>query len=399
MSPDKKLVYFGKTKPVFDVPRSTSNLIQPNKRRFLDYLRPSFDRGRVSDSGPLIDLFEQRFAEFHGSKHCIAVCNGLWGLVLTIHALKKENCSEIIMPSFTYRRLADIAAWVKLTPFFCDVDENTLGITKETAEKNITDQTALILAPHPIVNLCDINGLMELAQQNGLPLLFDSVESYYADYQGQRIGSFGNAECFSMHASKFINGFEGGYITTNDDELADRLKWARNNGIDEKAQLRCIGINAHLTDFHAALGLASLDEVEDQVEKNKERFLKYKSLLDRLSGLRLVEYSTVERRSFKNILVELDSHWKLPRELTLKILQAENMVVRPYYSPPLHDKETTYTTKQGDLKNTNKLKDKFMLLPCGEFVSIDDIEIIVDYLDYLKTNTDEILSYQNRIKT
>lgn len=393
MRPENKLAYFG-NKPVFDVPRSTSNLVQPSKEKFLSYLKPTYSSKIICNSGSLISLFEQRFAELHGAKHCIAVCNGLWGLVLTIYCLKKDNCSEVIMPSLTYRRLADIAAWVKLTPYYCDVDSTTLGLTRETAAGSITNNTALILAPHPIVNLCDIDGLIDLANEEGLPLLFDSVESYYADHKGKRIGSFGDAECFSMHASKFINGFEGGYITTNDNQLAEKLRWTRNNGIDELDNVKYFGINAHLTDLHAAFGLASLDEVEDQVEKNKERFFQYKTLLENVDGLRLVEYATEEKRSFKNILVELNSKWKLPRDITLKLLQAENMIVRPYYSPPLHEKETSYATIKGDLKNTNELKGKFMLLPCGEFVNLNDIKIIVEYLDFINAHADYILSLE-----
>ena len=177
--------------------------------------------------------------------------------------------------------MADIAAWLNLTPHFCDVDKDTLGISLETASKSINENTALILAPHPIVNMCDISGIEKLAKEHHLPLLFDSVEASYADYNGKCIGAFGDAECFSVHASKFLNGFEGGYITTNNYELAQRLKIARNNGIDKNEKILSFGMNGQLNEMHAAMTLACLDNLDKQLSHNKEIFFTYKELLRR----------------------------------------------------------------------------------------------------------------------
>jgi dTDP-4-amino-4,6-dideoxygalactose transaminase len=387
----EKLAIFG-GKPAFEIPRSTSNLIQPNKDKFLSYMTEKYDKGlKLGGLDVLTDLFEKRFADFHSVKHCVAVCNGLWGLVMCIACLRKEGKNEIIMPSLTYRRMADIAAWLKMTPHFCDVDIKTLGMTSEIAEKCINENTALILAPHPIVNLCDLDGLSELSLKYEMPLLIDGVEASYAEHKGRRIGSFGDAECFSMHASKFLNGFEGGYITTNNDSLAKRLRNMRNYGIDENGELQELGLNGQLSEIHVAMTLASLDELDEQVARNQDRFLKYKELLEGISGVELVEYSMLEKRSFKNILIKLNEKWTLSRELTLKILQAENMVVRPYYYPPLHKKDNQFKTIVSDLKNTTYLMEKYMLLPCGEFVSLEDIEVVVEYLKFLENNSEAVI--------
>lgn len=384
-------------KPVFKKPRSTSNLIKPNKGKFIEYVKKSYNTGKINSNGPLISEFERRFADLHGAKFCVSVCNGLWGLVLTIKAIKIHDKNEIIMPSLTYRRMADIAAWLKLIPHFCDVDSKSLGISPKYVEKCINENTSLILAPHPIVNLCDVEGIEKLANKYNLPLIFDSVESYYAEINNKKIGSFGDAECFSLHASKFFNGFEGGYVTTNNQELANVLKYYRNNGFDNNGQFKGWGMNAGLMDYHAALGLASLDEVELQVNKNKERFLNYQDLLKNILGIELVEYSFKEKRSYKNILVKLNSDWKLSREMTINLLQAENMIVRPYYYPPLHQKNSSYKTITSEMNNTNYLKDRFLLLPCGEFVDSEDIKIIAAYLSFINTNAEEIKNRINEI--
>lgn len=386
-----QLAIFG-ARPAFETPRSTSNLVQPDKQNFLDYVEGVYSHGAgMSGLDDLTLELENRLALQHGTKHCIAVCNGLWGLVMSIYAVRKEGKSEIVMPSLTYRRMADIAAWLNLVPHFCDVDDTTLGMKAEHVLPCINENTTLILAPHPIVNLCDIDGLLALSEKHNIPILFDSVEASFAEHNGRKIGSFGAAECFSMHASKFLNGFEGGYITTSNDELAHRLRVIRNNGINsETGELEELGIDGKLIELHAAMTLATLDDKDAQIGRNKERFLRYRTELAEIKGIRLVEYSLTEDRSFKNILVKLESEWPLSRELTLQILQSENMVVRPYYFPPLHKKSNQFPTITGPMENTEKLMDQFMLLPCGDFMSLEDIKVVGDYLRYISTNADSI---------
>jgi dTDP-4-amino-4,6-dideoxygalactose transaminase len=381
----KDLAIFGGAS-AFQRPRSTSNLIKPNKQSFLQYMKNAYLSGQIGSNADVVSKFEIELASLHGAKYCIAVSNGLWGLVLTINELSLKGRNEIIMPSLTYRRMADIAAWLKMTPHFCDVDAETLGITPSMAEPCINENTALILAPHPIVNLCDVDGMIKLGEKYKIPVLFDSVEATYAIYKGKPIGSFGDAECFSVHASKFLNGFEGGYITTNRKDLADRLRAARNYGFDADGSLITIGINGGLISMHAAMTLACLEDLEKQIARNRQCFLTYKELLSSVKGIELVEYSFQERRSFKNILVRLNKHWPLTREETLLILQRENMVVRPYYYPPLHMKKTTYPVIVGNMTNTEKLMKNYMLLPCGEFVNTEDVGIIVNYLKYIEEN-------------
>jgi dTDP-4-amino-4,6-dideoxygalactose transaminase len=386
---EHKLAFFGNS-PVFQKPRSTSNLIKPNIYSFLNYIKPYFQKESLAEDNLLIQSLENRLALIHGTKHCVAVCNGLWGLVLAINELKLKGKTEILMPSLTYRRMADIAAWLKMIPHYCDIEIKTLGISTKSVEASINNNTALILAPHPIVNLCDIDGLLNISEKYKLPILFDSVEASYASFKGKPIGCYGDAEVFSVHASKFLNGFEGGYITTNNSDLARRLKAARNFGIDDNQDLITLGINGKMIAAHAAMTMACLDLLDNQIKKNKARFYKYKELLENVKGIDLVEYDSIERRSFKNILVKLNEQWPYSRELTISILQKENMVVRPYYFPPLHKKEATYPTIIGELKNTELLMNQYMLLPCGEFVDFRDIEIIVKHLVYLETNSSQI---------
>lgn len=370
--------------PAFAEVRSTSNLVQPDIETFFAYARRSFDSRRLTNNGPLVQLLEVRLAELHQARFCVSFCNGLWGLVLAMACLAKEGCSEIIMPSLTYRRMADIAAWLRLTPRFCDVSRDTLAPSVADVEACMNERTALILVIHPIVHLADIDGFTALAAKWRLPLLFDSVEAAYASHRGKMIGAFGNAECFSMHASKLLNGFEAGYLTTDDEDLALRLRKMRAFGFFGQDNVDELGLNAKLNEIHAAMALASLDDLEDQVRRNCGRFHAYRDALQGLKGVDLVAYDEAEKRGFKNILVELTESWPLTRAQTLRIMHAENMLARPYYSPPLHMRKTAYPTAFGPLPTTELLSERYMLLPSGEFLDVPDVQVVVDLLRFLQ---------------
>jgi dTDP-4-amino-4,6-dideoxygalactose transaminase len=377
-SPEDFALFGGK--PLFDSIRSTSNLVRPDFDKFLAYSRLFFEDNRYSGEGRAEQLLDARLADFHQARHCISFCSGFWGLVLGTQCLALKGRTEVVMPSLTYRRLADAVTWAGLTPHFCEVDPELLCITAETARPCINDNSALILGVHPIVNCCDSEGLEALSVESGIPLLFDSVESAYETLNGRKVGSFGRAECFSMHASKLLNAFEGGYVTTDDDALAQRLQAMRNYGFGMDGGSSAPGMNAKQNEIHAAMALAALDDVHEQVELNRQRYYRYKTSLTSVPGLRLIQFDERERTGYKNIVVELLDDWPISRELTLALLHKDNMLCRPYYYPALHQKSTGYATVCGNLSRTEALARRFLTLPCGYFVSEDDIGRVCDYL-------------------
>ncbi|MGO9584039.1 MAG: DegT/DnrJ/EryC1/StrS family aminotransferase [Acidimicrobiales bacterium] len=383
------LAAFGGT-PLFDRPRPTSNLVRPDFEHFLKYSRVFFDARRYTNTGPVSVLMEEKFAEFHGVDHCVSFASGFWGLVLAMRTLALADKREVVMPSFTYRRLADATYWAGLVPHFCEVDAQSLAATPATVGACVGADTALLVITHPIVNCCDAVGLTVFAREIGVPVLFDSVESVYETVAGRRTGSFGNAEVYSLHASKLVNGFEGGYVTTDDAELADRLALERGFGFSGQDNVAVFGTNAKLNEVHAAMALASLDDLDDQVERNRRRYYAYQSAMRKVSGLRLLEFDETEKTSFKNIVVEVLPAWPLSRDETVAVLNAENALARAYYSPPLHAMHASYETRHGDLSLTEALAERFMNLPCGHHVSLEDVGSIVDLLAFVEQHGDAI---------
>ncbi|GAC1346246.1 MAG: aminotransferase class I/II-fold pyridoxal phosphate-dependent enzyme [Acetobacteraceae bacterium] len=354
-------------KTTFEPPVSTSNLVRPDRKTFLQYAQMAYC------GEPVVALLEQRLAAFHDTEHCIALCNGFWGLVLAAHILAVPGRTDVLMPSLTYRRMADVAAWARLRPRFCEVDPATLACSAASMREALSPEVGLLLAVHPIVNQCDVAGLSALAAEQGLPLLFDSVESTYEHVAGGKIGRFGRAECFSLHASKLINGCEGGYITTDDPALAARLATMRDGSAAD-------GMDLRLNRLHAAMALANLDGLEDQVQRNRQRYDLYRDLLATIPGLRLRTFDDALPTSYKTIVVELTEAWPRSRAETLRRLNGANVLARAYYHPPLHLKPMAYPHVPASLPETERLSERFMLLPCGHHVGTAEITDIVHLL-------------------
>ena len=381
-----ELAIFGGT-PLFSEIKSTSNLVQPSEEKFNSYLFSSFENKTLSKQGPCVELLEKRLANIHQVKHCITFCNGLWSLVTAMKLLALEGKTEVIMPSLTYRRMADIAAWVGLTPRFCEVENNTLAVSRATIETCINENTALILAAHPIINLCDISGIVTLANEHKIPLLFDSVEASFSSFNNQMVGGFGDAECFSMHASKFLNGFEGGYVTTNNDKLANMLRASSYGDLHHGEEG---SMELTLCEPHAAMTLASVDDADNQVKRNLARYREYQHELSTINGMELLKYQENERRTFKNTIVKLNDSWPLSRDDTIKLFHKENMLVRAYYFPALHCKQYSFKVEIGDLTNTKTLSELYLNLPSGDFLQLDDINKIGALIRFIELNGKEV---------
>lgn len=385
------LALFG-GQPVFESPVGTSGLARPSFDRFLVYSQQFFSARRDSNGSPLVRELEARLAAFHQAEHCITFCSGFWALVLAVNCLKLPGRSEVIMPSLTYRRMADLAAWAELKPRFCEVEPSTLAISARTAEGCISEETALIIGVHPIINCCDVEGLNQLSSRTGIPLLIDAVESVFETTSEGRVGSIARVEVFSLHASKLLNGAEGGYVTTSDPEIAQRLFELRNLSLGVASRTsQTFGLDAELNEMHAALALANLDNIDCFVAHNREIYATYQMHLPSVAGIRLVEFDNSLRSSFKNVVVELLDDWPLPRDMTLRLLEAERILARAYYSPALHQKPMRYPHVPANLPVTELLAERFVLMPSGFMVSTIQILAVIRLLQFIRSHASTII--------
>jgi len=359
---------------------STSNLYEPDITDVISKIDRfvAFD----GDVNSAIEVFESSFAQYHNSKYCISFSTGFWALVASIIAKSDDGRNEVIMPSLTYRRLADAVYWAGKIPVFVDIDPENLAISPDSIKKNISNESSLILAVHPIVNCCDVENIIKISESYGIPLLFDAVESVHETINGKRIGSFGAGEVFSMHASKLLNGLEGGYVCTDDKKFKDDLILFRDGqylkGTDNSDSSS--GMNFSLHGFHALFGLSSLSEVETNVAHNRNIYNSYRHELNDIEGIRLLAFNERDQTSYKNIVVEVLDNYPLSRDSLLEMLNKNNVLARSYYSIPLHEKKTHYPVKITDLTHTIHASTRFLNLPCGYRVTDSDVTYVCNLI-------------------
>lgn len=349
-----------------------------NRERLLDRINDALDRRWLSNNGPYVQEFEQRVASMVGVKHCIATCNGTIALEITIRALGLSG--EVIIPAFTFIATAHALQWQGITPVFCDVDPQSHNIDACLVKEMITPRSTGIIGVHLWGRPCDIEILTKIAQKHRLELLFDAAPAFGCSYKGRMIGSFGDAEVFSFHATKFLNTFEGGAVVTNDDELASRIRLMKNFGFCGYDDVIHIGTNGKMNEISAAMGLTGLESLDEFVAVNYRNYKEYRRQLDGVPGLQFVTYDETEKHNYQYIVIEVDQAITgISRDLLVEILHAENVLARRYFYPGCHRMEPYHSSfpRAGVLlPETEKIARRVLSLPTGTTVGLNAISKI-----------------------
>jgi len=375
----------------------TLHVGRPNigdREQLLQSFNQILDNRWLTNNGPFVQEFEDKTAQLLGVKHCIAMCNGTISLEIVIRGLGLTG--EVIVPSFTFIATAHSLQWQEITPVFCDIDPATHTIDPEKVESLITPKTTGIIGVHLWGRACAINELIEIANRRNLKLIFDAAHAFGCSHNGRMIGNFGEAEIFSFHATKFINAFEGGIVATNNDDLAAKLRLMKNFGFAGYDNVVHIGTNGKMNEICAAMGLASLAEMESIIETNRQNYIQYQTELSGLPGVRMIDYDESEKNNFQYIVLEIDEHHAgISRDQLMRVLHAENIFARRYFYPGCHRMEPyrSYFPHAGLLlPETKKLSERVLVLPTGTSISPDDIKIICQIIRFSIQNEKRIKS-------
>jgi dTDP-4-amino-4,6-dideoxygalactose transaminase len=338
----------------------------------------ALDRRWLSNNGPLVQEFERRVAELLGVRHCVATCNGTVALELATRALGLSG--EVIVPAFTFVATVHALHWLGLTPVFCDIDPRTHNLDPEQVAACITPRTTGIIGVHVWGRACDVAALQQLADRHGLALLFDAAHAFACSHRGTMIGNFGAAEVFSFHATKIVHCGEGGAVVTNDDELARRLRLLRNFGFAGYDRVVSAGTNGKLSELSAALGLTSLDGLDEFVAANRRNHDRYAAELSGLPGLSLLSFEPDEQSNYQYLVVDVDERQSpLTRDELVQVLHAENVLARRYFHPGCHNMEpyrTLYPDAGSRLPITAQVCRRVLQLPTGTAVGEGHIRAV-----------------------
>ena len=360
-------------RPRFTEPRHVGRPNIGDRRELLRRIDGILDRRWLTNNGPLVEEFEQAVATIAGVRNCVATCNATVALEIAIQAAGLHG--EVITTPFTFIATAHALKWRGITPVFCDIDPSSYNIDPTQIERLITPRTTGILGVHVWGRACDVDALSEIADRRGLSLLFDAAHAFGSELGGRMIGSFGRAEVFSFHATKFVNAFEGGAIVTDDDEFAEQARLARNFGFTDYDQVRTLGTNGKMSEVAAAMGLTSLESRDRFIDANHRNFAAYRDALDGVPGVSLMPYDPDDATARQYVVIEVDDDAALRRDDLQAVLWTENVLARRYFYPGCHRLEPYRAAQEASgriLPQTDRVAARVLTLPTGTGITPEE---------------------------
>ncbi len=278
--------------------------------------------------GPRVEEFEEKFAALCGVKHAVATSSGTTALLTALLTHGIGLGDEVITTPFTFIASANSILFTGARPVFADIDETSYNIDTDLIEDKITRHTKAILPVHLYGNPCDMQSIMDIADRHGLEVIEDACQAHGASIDGRRVGSFGTG-CFSFYPSKNMTTGEGGMITTDDDEIAERARLIRNHGQSQLYYHESPGYNFRMTELQAALGLVQLEKLPEWTRRRIENARYFDERLSNVITPRV-------RGGHVHVYHQYTIRVKEDRDQALQRLTKSGIGARVYYPLPIH---------------------------------------------------------------
>lgn len=324
-------------------------------------------------SGPEVAEFEKEFAHYTGVKYAVAVNSGTAALHAALLANDIGKGDEVITTPFSFIATANSILFTGAKPVFVDIEPETFNINPELIEEKITENTKVIMPVHLYGHPAKMDEIMEIVNEHNLVLIEDACQSHGAEYRGKKVGSFG-CGTFSFYPTKNMTTGEGGMITTNDDEVAEKACMIRNHGSRERYLHEMLGYNLRMTDISAAIGRVQLGKLEKYIEKRRENA---KVLNEGLGDLDCIQIPTEVdccRHVYHQYTVRTDH-----RENIVSSLQKANIGYGIHYPIPIH-KQPIYDKLgyKDKLPEAEKAAEKVLSLPVNPSIGDEEIYQVID---------------------
>ena len=329
--------------------------------------------------GPEVVKLEEAVAEYSQTKHAVGCASGSDSLLLALMACDVGPADEVILPSFTFFATASAVVRLGATPVFADIEPGTFNMCANSVESLINPATKAILPVHLFGQCADMEQVCRIAQESNLAVIEDAAQAIGAEFDGRRAGSMGQVGCFSFYPTKNLGGAgDGGMLTTNDDELADKLQLLRGHGMRPRYYHKVVGINSRLDSFQAAVlnvKMPHLDEWSDMRKANAERYTKLFKSAD-IEGVVVPETAANRRHVWNQYVIRVPAE---RRDALREHLAAAKIGSEIYYPLGLHQQECFkylgYT--HGDLPETDRAALEVLALPIFPELTAEEQEVVV----------------------
>jgi dTDP-4-amino-4,6-dideoxygalactose transaminase len=377
---------------------------KPVRKEFLPFSKPTIGEEEINEvvevlrsgwitTGPRAQKFEELCRDYTGAKHALALSSATAGLHISLLALGIQPGDEVILPSMTFAATANAVEWAGATPVFVDVNRDTLLLDMEAVEEAVTERTRAIMPVHYAGQPVDLDTLREICEERGLLLVEDAAHAIGTRYKDERIGEKSHTAIFSFHPIKNITTGEGGLITTDDEELANKLRLYRFHGMSKDAWKRydrtgsphydivLPGFKYNFMDIQAALGIHQLAKLEGFIERRTQLAEKYDKAFAEIPGitpLKCAEYPMrhawhlyVVRIDKEKLGADRDEFMTLLKEHNIGSgLHFEALHLHPYY-------KNKYPEWQGKLPNTEWNSARIVSLPLFPLMTDGDADDVI----------------------
>ncbi|WP_303294728.1 DegT/DnrJ/EryC1/StrS family aminotransferase [Methanobrevibacter woesei] len=326
--------------------------------------------------GPKVMEFEEKFANWIGAKYGIATNSGTSALHVALLACGIGEGDEVITTPFTFIASGNAIVYTGATPVFADIDLDTYTIDPDKIEDLITDKTKAILPVQLYGQAADMDKIREIAEKHDLKIIEDAAQAHGAEYNGEKVGTLGDMACFSFYPTKNMTTSEGGMITTNDEELANKAQMFRAHGASERYHHDEIGYNFRMTDIAAAIGLAQLKVIDEFNDKRISNADYLNEQLKDIEGIVTPKSPDNYKHVYHQYTVRVE---KGNRDDWVEFLTNKGIGTGIHYPIPLYNQPIYKKLGiEGDCPLAEKAADNVISLPVHPSLTKEDLDLVVD---------------------
>lgn len=359
----------------------------PSLERVKARLEPSYATGSLTN-GRLVQQLEEATALRLGVANVVAVASCTSGLMLTLRVLGVRTAG--VLPSFTFCASAHAMAWNGIRPVFAECDPSTLQLDVEDARRRMQGAEVL-MGVHMFGAPCPAEQLEVLAATLKVPLLFDAAHAFGAQRGGRPIGGFGSAEVFSLSPTKPLVAGEGGLVATNDSDLADAIRIGRDYGNPGTYDTLFVGMNARMSEFHAAVALESLEHFDHDLARRRSIAHDYQSALSTMPGLVPQAIDADDESTFKDFTILVnEQEFGLSRDALASALGSNGIQTRRYFYPPVHRQHAYAALPFAHLPVTDDVASQCLSLPMFPGITPSELDRVCVTLQSLSLRTEEL---------
>lgn len=357
---------------------NVTKAVLPSMEEYIAEITPLWESHWLTNMGVKHQELQDKLTEYLDVTNIDLLTNGHMSLELTLQALNLQG--EVITTPFTFASTTHAIVRNGLEPVFCDIKPDDFTIDPEKMENLITDRTCAIMPVDVYGNVCDVEEIDRIAKKHELKVIYDDAHAFGVKYKGRGIGNYGDASCFSFHATKVFNTIEGGAVTFKDPTLQNTLYELKNFGIHGPEDVSAVGANAKMNEFCAAMGLCNLRHMDEIVRNRKAIVERYRERLSDVKGLQLNVVQKDVESNYAYFPIVIDERvFGSSREEVMQYLDEHNVKVRKYFYPLTSSYEAFH--RKYDVHKTPvalHISKRVLTLPLYPDLPIEDVDRICD---------------------